>query len=260
MRWSFALILVGVMVAGCKSQAPTTDPFFGRTTIPPPSTGSSTGQPSSQAYQPPPLLPPSTQTPTGVAPPQVQLPAQPTASSANTQPSLPAQPLAAQPSAPATRTAPAATSRYLAPRPSSTAPASATAPPTSSIAPPSTSPAIPSSTIAPPSLSPSAAVPVRGTTTYTPPNSSYNCAGSTAPGPGPSTAAQPDARMPGPVVTGVAATRVNIPGEDRMPRPVDNATTGNSPAVRQPITRTIEPRPKDDASSRPIDITDLPTR
>ena len=60
-------------MAGCQSQAPVCDPFFGRTTIPPPPTGSVTGRPADPCYQPPALAP--SQAPAGTFPPVVQLPA-----------------------------------------------------------------------------------------------------------------------------------------------------------------------------------------
>ena len=55
MKWLFLLILVATSLAGCKSQTTVTDPFFGRTTIPPPPTGSVSGRPADPCYQPPPL-------------------------------------------------------------------------------------------------------------------------------------------------------------------------------------------------------------
>ena len=131
MRWFLALILVGLSAAGCKSQAPVCDPFFGRTTIPPPATGSVTGRPADPCYQPPPLVPAPSRAPVGVSPPTVQMPCQ---SSAQAPPSLPqgaAQPLTPQPLAPpAMTTQPASptqpgspsglTPNVLAPRPTST--------------------------------------------------------------------------------------------------------------------------------------------
>ena len=68
------LILVGLLLTGCKCQPPTSDPFFGRTTIPPPPTGSSTGQTVAPLYQAPPLVQASPQSPSSMAPPSVQMP------------------------------------------------------------------------------------------------------------------------------------------------------------------------------------------
>jgi hypothetical protein len=44
-----------------------------------------------------------------------------------------------------------------------------------------------------------------------------------------------------------------------MPRPVDDAAADASPAGGKPAAQTIQPRGAG-ASSRPVDITDLPTR
>ena len=74
----------------------------------------------------------------------------------------------------------------------------------------------------------------------------------------PPTAAQPDSRVPAASVTNVAATRTVAAGDDRMPRPVDDAAADGSGAGRKPIVRTLQPRGSDDASNRPVDIMDLP--
>jgi hypothetical protein len=44
MRWAILILLIAFGFAGCKSQTPTVDPFFGRTTVPPPPTGSIAGR------------------------------------------------------------------------------------------------------------------------------------------------------------------------------------------------------------------------
>ncbi len=58
---SLFLLFLLLGMAGCKSQTPSVDPFFGRTTIAPPSTGSISGQGKDPYYQttPPPQYNPS---------------------------------------------------------------------------------------------------------------------------------------------------------------------------------------------------------
>jgi hypothetical protein len=51
MRRAILILLIAFGFAGCKSQTPTVDPFFGRTTVPPPPTGSITGQAADPYYQ-----------------------------------------------------------------------------------------------------------------------------------------------------------------------------------------------------------------
>ena len=51
MKRAFLIILLAVGLAGCQSQTPTVDPFFGRTTVPPPPTGSIAGRPADPYYQ-----------------------------------------------------------------------------------------------------------------------------------------------------------------------------------------------------------------
>jgi hypothetical protein len=213
------------------------DPFFGRTTIPPPATGSATGRPGDPCYQPPPLVQAApSQTPSGAFPPQVQLPTQPSAQSA---PSLPsasaatnsqsAQPPGIAPSVSAPR--PSSTSPgggFLAPRPSSTAPS-------------------PGSPYVPPSSSP-----------YAPPDNSFKYRGastqkSTLPAP-----TQWNSSPPAPAFTNVAATRMSAAGDDRLPKPVDDTGGDRSPSSRQTVVGTLQPRVRDSASDRPVDITDLP--
>ncbi|MBN1395522.1 MAG: hypothetical protein JW959_10900 [Pirellulales bacterium] len=52
-RYSALIVLIVLTAAGCRSTAPTSDPFFGRTTIPPPATGSATGACADPYYQNP---------------------------------------------------------------------------------------------------------------------------------------------------------------------------------------------------------------
>lgn len=236
MKWLFALILVGFLVAGCKSQAPTTDPFFGRTTIPPPSTGSVTGRPSDPGYQPPPLAPASPQCPAGSLAPMVQMPSQPSAAAS----SMPARSAPASVAAPSGGNLPGVSPSVLAPRPSSTMP-SKTVPPQ------------------PSSSTPALSAPASGVTSpYPSSGGAYNFRGTSTQGSTSAASAQPNLRASSPSFTNVAATRTSISGDDRMPKPVDNAAADGNLAGRQPIVRTIQPRARDDVSDSAVDIVDLP--
>jgi hypothetical protein len=62
MMRAILILFIALGLAGCKSQTPTVDPFFGRTTVPPPGTGSISGRGADPYYQPAPSLqPPSLQ-------------------------------------------------------------------------------------------------------------------------------------------------------------------------------------------------------
>jgi len=62
MKRAILILFIALGLAGCKSQTPTVDPFFGRTTIPPPSTGSIAGQAADPYYRStPPVQSPSLQ-------------------------------------------------------------------------------------------------------------------------------------------------------------------------------------------------------
>ncbi len=62
MKRAILIILIALGLAGCKSQTPTVDPFFGRTTVPPPPTGSIAGRAADPYYQAaPPVQPGSLQ-------------------------------------------------------------------------------------------------------------------------------------------------------------------------------------------------------
>jgi hypothetical protein len=58
MKRAILILFIALGLAGCKSQTPTVDPFFGRTTVPPPGTGSIAGQGAAPYYQPAPTLQP----------------------------------------------------------------------------------------------------------------------------------------------------------------------------------------------------------
>jgi len=259
MRWYFALMLIGILASGCKSQAPTTDPFFGRTTIPPPPTGSVTGCPAADpGYQSPPTATSAPTAPTGTAAPlapSVQLPSQPAATSSTSATPTPTPipslaPSAAPPGAPSAAprgtTAPSGNTgnnslpgispSVLAPRPTSTMPSNTATP----------------STTAPGSANP----PAGSTSPYQSSSGTYNYRGT----PTSSSAAVGtwNTRTAGPTFTNVAATRVGAPGDDRMPKPVDDAANSGGIAGQKPIVRTIQPRGRDDVSDNVVDITDLP--
>jgi hypothetical protein len=51
MKRAILILLLASGLAGCKTQTPTVDPFFGRTTIPPPATGSIAGQSADPYYR-----------------------------------------------------------------------------------------------------------------------------------------------------------------------------------------------------------------
>ncbi len=144
MKWPLVMILVGLSITGCQSQPPVCDPFFGRTTIPPPPTGSIGGRAADPCYPPSlapqpvqtpmnpcppqvqlpaqsqsnpclPLMPPAVQTPSNPCPPQVQLPSQPAGQSLVNPPPTAAQPLAAPSLAPPAMTTQPTSPPRLAP-------------------------------------------------------------------------------------------------------------------------------------------------
>jgi hypothetical protein len=215
------LILVGLLLTGCKCQPPTSDPFFGRTTIPPPPTGSSTGQTVAPLYQAPPLVQASPQSPSSVAPPSVQMPGP--ALSAATPPAL-------QNASPP-GIAPFATT----PRPTSTLPGPA-----------------------PAARSAPLASPVGTAPLYAPPGGTFNYRGTSTQGSAPLVPTQPETGGSLPSMVGVSASRTVGPPDDRTPKPVDDTLADGGAAGRKAFVQTIQPRVKDDASSRPINITDLP--
>ena len=246
MKWHFALMLIGILVTGCKSQAPTTDPFFGRTTIPPPPTGSVMGCPATDpGYQLPPAGPTTMTSPSaaGSLTPSVQLPSQPTGASSTSPtptptpslaPAAAAPPAATTPPAAVPSTAPAGNNSLPGISPSVLAPRPSSSMPTKAATPPSTSPTPPSGSASP----------------Y-PSGGAYNYRGTP-------TATTQNSRTVAPTFTNVAATRVGVSGDDRMPRPVDDAAASVGIAGQKPIVRTIQPRGRDDVSDNVVDITDLP--
>ena len=237
MRWSLFLILVGLLVVGCKSQVPTIDPFAGRTTIPPPPTGSVSAGPNAPYYQPPPLLPTPLQTPSASTPPVVQLPAQPSAQSATPSGtrSTVGQPSSAATTTPRPGSTSTFTPNFLAPRPSSTGTSGTSTPGSTSPAPSSTSP-------------------------YTPPGGSFDYRGTSTRGSMPLIPTQPNSRATT-SFTSVSATRPTTIDDSRMPGPVNDTADSQDISGRKPIIRTIQPRQpsaRNNVSDRPRDIADLP--
>ena len=51
MNRAILILFIALVLAGCKSQTPSVDPFFGRTTVPSPPTGSVSGQAADPYYQ-----------------------------------------------------------------------------------------------------------------------------------------------------------------------------------------------------------------
>ena len=234
------LILVGLSLTGCKSQAPTNDPFFGRTTIPPPPTGSATGRFADPYYQTPPLTQTPPQMPAAASPPLVQMPAQTPAGSSTYQPPTSPQLPPYQPPAAAATTTPSVSPPGLAPNVS--------APRPTSTAPGSSLPARPT-WVAPPA---GAAGP------YAPPGGSLNYRGTSTQGSAPLVPTQPDTRTSLPSIAGFSPARTITVSEDRTPKPVEDAPADGSVGGRNPMIQTIQPRPRDGASDRLIDIMDLP--
>lgn len=80
MKWLPAVLVAALLTAGCRTPAPTFDPFAGRTTVPPPGTGTidpAAGQPYYQGAPPPGAAPtttyPDTAPPGGYGYPQGSL-------------------------------------------------------------------------------------------------------------------------------------------------------------------------------------------
>jgi hypothetical protein len=217
----FAPILVTLLLAGCTnpSQPPKCDPFFGRTVIPPPPTGSATGRCADPYYPTPPV---------------VQMPAQ-----------TPSQSPGCVPAAPATTAPPPmAAPAWTTPPPASAAPN--TALPPSSSAPPGIVPNAygprPTST---------------GSSTAAPSASGANYRGVSLQGSRPVGSAQPYQQPPS--STGTSAGSVGGSLDDRTPRPIDNTGGDGRTAPATPIARTLPPRGSDVARDRPVvEIGDLP--
>jgi hypothetical protein len=91
-----------------------------------------------------------------------------------------------------------------------------------------------------------------------PPDGSFNYRGSSTQQSTSSGAASAEARLVAPSFTNVAVSRASGAGDDRGPRPVDDSAAEGSLSGRKPIVRTLQPRAKDDAADRSVDIVDLP--
>jgi hypothetical protein len=238
--------LVGLSAAGCKSEAPVCDPFFGRTTIPPPSTGSVTGNPADPCYQPPPLTPHGTMPGPAVGPPQVQLPNQPTT---QTPPSLAPPGVALPPASASPLPAPSVPPMVV---PGTSTPQSFSPPPGAPMAPrpSSTAPAVPGMAPGSPSTAPGSP--------YAPPGNSYNYRGASLQGALPSASGQISTRGSSSAYTNVGTTHAAPAREDRLPRPVDGSGAPAAATGQTPIVRTLTPRGQQEGLSRVVDIVDLP--
>ena len=251
MRWCLTIILVGWSLTGCKNPAPVTDPFFGRSTIPPPPTGSVTGRPGEPNYQPAPSISSPSPMPGIATPPVVQIPPQTPASASTYQPNISPQPNTYPASPPVTPTAPSTSPpavssppgispSLLGPRPSSTGSGVPSAPRT-----------------APPGYLPGS------TGSYTPPSNSLRYPGASARGSAPLVPTRLESRPSAPLfggtaMMGVSNSSAGRSSTDRMPRPVEEAAAAGGAAGAKTIAPAIPPRGRDDASDRPVDIADLP--
>ncbi len=59
-------------------------------------------------------------------------------------------------------------------------------------------------------------------------------------------------------MAGASSARTITVSEDRTPKPVEDAAADASVGGRKAVVQTIQPRPRDGASDRPVDIMDLP--
>jgi hypothetical protein len=54
------------------------------------------------------------------------------------------------------------------------------------------------------------------------------------------------------------ASRTSNALDNRIPQPVDTGVPSGNPAAAQPAVRNLQPPPKDDGSSRVMNLADLP--
>ncbi len=233
-----ALSLVGLLLTGCVSQTPRDDPFFGRTRLPPPPTGSVTGRAADPYYQTPPVVQMSSGAVAGSAGPAAGMPSAAPGLSAATPPPTPpsnspsyrySPPTAATPPPAAipagSASPPGIAPNLLAPRPLSTAAPRSSAMPGSVPAGPPAGPSTPST------------VPNGG---WSSPGPATPAAASPPAGAPP--LAQPGARAPLPGSIPVTVSRIGPSSADRSPRPVDDAGAGASLAERKPAAGPLPPR------------------
>jgi hypothetical protein len=236
MKRVLALVVAVLALGGCRQAGTPTDPFFGRTTVPPPGTGAVAPRPGDPYYQPPPaggpLQPIPQPQPLTVAPPSTPGPA--SAYGRSTMPGT-------------TPTYPAANSgRTISP--SATPPGYSPSPAPSY--PPSTTPSYPPST-------PPAGGGYPSSPGYAPPGGfTYNGAAAARPASDswttPVARTSADSRDAG---SGSSAPGViRVPSGDGFARSADPGSYGSaalsgSPAEtvasRTSIVRTLEPRAKD---------------
>lgn len=241
MKRAIAMLFLACWLAGCKSQTPTVDPFFGRTTVPPPPTGSIPGQSADPYYRSAPgLQPPSLQAsaPYGTVPSNLgrtttNPTSPPSYSGLNwTNPSnTPAGSNSTNPSYAPRYTGPGS-STLVGPSPA-TAQGGSTYPvqpvpqnnPALGSQPPGYSPQTPSAQPASmPTTPPGSTLP--GGNRYTPPGGTFNYRGTSTEAPNSSPASTSPNRVSTPFFAGGNPNRSSIPTADEGPRPV-NDTIGN---------------------------------
>jgi hypothetical protein len=260
MKRAIPILIITWAMTGCKSQTPTVDPFFGRTTVPPPSTGSIAGQ-STAPYYTPPMQPLSSQANASYnnAPPYNNAPSyNPGINSTNpaNQPSYAGSPWTNPPYSPpgSTRTNPPNSPQYPAPTssaltgPSPTAPMGASSYPMQSV--PQYNPAVNQSPYNYPSQAPTAQPASMPTNTspapawpggnrYAPPSGNFNnnYRGTSNDLQNAQPVSQSPNRVATPYFAGGTPNRTSIPATDNSPRAFDYSRGNNYliPASRQNI-------------------------
>lgn len=286
MKRAFLIILIALGLAGCKSQSPTVDPFFGRTTVPPPPTGSIAGRAADPCYQAAPSVQPgafpanalynqggpTTNAPlysgssswTNQANPTNSAPGTPWTNPFNTANSTPGSSLTNQSNAPrysgptssaltGPSTAGAAGSAVASPSPAQPPlqnnPAPGTPPAGYS---PQTPPAQPASM---PSTLPGSAWPAGNR--YTPPGGGFNYQGTSNGTPNPQPASPSPNRVATPFFAGGPPNRKTIPVTDSSPRPLDNSGViagANNPPIYNPNLNSYQNVSNPPAASTPTGI------
>jgi hypothetical protein len=262
------LFLMFYGLPGCKSQTPSVDPFFGRTTIPPPATGSISGSAKDPYYQSTPPPQPNPAYSPGITPSNPSsLPGY--SGSGWTNPSNTTSSVGvtnAPWSNPSSTTNVPTTPSYPLQQTPQNYPGSSS--PSANI-PQQTPYAFPGSA---PATSPSQTAPAGNR--YTPPGGNYNYRGAGLQTPNPQGTTPSSNRIYTPFFTGGTPNRTSIPIKDTSPRPIDDSgesTAGagpnvSSPAVtynpggstggsnislmgRSPIIRTLQPQTRAQTTS-----------
>lgn len=246
MKRLLVLVALAFFVAGCKSRGETVDPFFGRTTVEPPATGTLNGRSIDPYYRPTSASP-------GAAQPAKAAPATTSPKSVTPQSSAPATPSSSgvvnQPT-----TMPATGTRYLQPVPSTNSGYSSGAPrtntsftssPWSERVPPETL-SLPRRTDSPPTTpgAPNALPSATPSPAATTPNSSSG--GPSSPTATPVPTATPS-KTPPTTSTSAAPAVAPVPIELRPVTGADTTTDAATSLANRPrIARTLDPRPATD--------------